>query len=100
LVSPTQASTPSLNFEEDCANGVLPDVSFLGTGGDEHPPDLPAQGAQYLASKLEALAANEDPVTFPNLSRWRRATFSEFTGALRPGALRPAPLCETPSAGV
>jgi phospholipase C len=58
--SPTLASTASLNFEEDCANGVLPDVSFLGTGGDEHPPDLPAQGAQYIASKLEALAANED----------------------------------------
>jgi phospholipase C len=188
-LSPTLASTPSLNFEEDCANGVLPDVSFLGTGGDEHPPDLPAQGAQYLASKLEALAANEDlwnttlfiinydendgffdhvipptpdpeeypeefvtlaspagtpggglpigagfrvpcfiispwtvggrvfsevsdhtsclqlietvaaagglsgtgPVTFPNISRWRRATFSDFTGALRPGAPQPAP---------
>jgi phospholipase C len=188
-LSPTLASTPSLNFEEDCANGVLPDVSFLGTGGDEHPPDLPAQGAQYLASKLEALAANEDlwnttlfiinydendgffdhvipptpdpeeypeefvtlaspagtpggglpigagfrvpcfiispwtvggrifsevsdhtsclqlietvaaagglsgtgPVTFPNVSRWRRATFSDFTGALRPGAPQPAP---------
>jgi phospholipase C len=188
-LSPTMASTPSLNFEEDCANGVLPDVSFLGTGGDEHPPDLPAQGAQYLASKLEALAANEDlwnstlfvinydendgifdhvpppvpdpnlypeeyvtlaspagtpggglpigagfrvpcfiispwtvggrifsevsdhtsclqlieavaaagglsgagPVTFPNISRWRRATFSDFTGALRPGTPQPAP---------
>jgi len=188
-LSPILASTPSLNFEEDCANGVLPDVSFLGTGGDEHPPDLPAQGAQYLASKLEALAANEDlwnstlfiinydendgffdhvppptpdpkeypeefvtlaspagtpggglpigagfrvpcfiispwtvggrvfsevsdhtsclqlieavaaagglsgtgPVTFPNISRWRRATFTNFTGALRPGAPQPAP---------
>jgi phospholipase C len=186
--SPTAASTPSLNFEEDCANGVLPDVSFLGTGGDEHPPDLPAQGAQYIASKLEALAANEElwnttlfvinydendgffdhvpppvpdpgkypeeyvtlaspagtpggglpvgagfrvpciiispwtvggriyselanhtsclqlieavaaagglsgagPVTFPNISRWRRNTFSDFTGALR-GPAQPAP---------
>jgi phospholipase C len=187
-LSPTPASTPSLNFEEDCANGVLPDVSFLGTGGDEHPPDLPAQGAQYIASKLEALAANEElwnttlfvinydendgffdhvpppipdpvtypeefvtlaspagtpggglpigagfrvpclvvspwtvggrifsqlsdhtsclqlieavaatgglsgagPVTFPNISRWRRATFSDFTAALG-GAAQPAP---------
>jgi phospholipase C len=186
--SPTLASTPSLNFEEDCANGVLPAVSFLGTGGDEHPPDLPAQGAQYIARKLEALAANEDlwnttlfvvnydendgffdhvppptpdpvkypeefvtlaspagtpggglpigagfrvpciiispwtvggqifsevsdhtsclqlieavaaagglsgagPVTFPHISRWRRATFSDFTAALR-GAAQPAP---------
>jgi phospholipase C len=31
------------------------------------------------------------PVTFPNVSRWRRATFSDFTGALRPGAPQPAP---------
>jgi hypothetical protein len=30
------------------------------------------------------------PVTFPNISRWRRATFSDFTAALR-GAARPAP---------
>jgi phospholipase C len=187
--NPTLASTPSLNFEEDCANGVLPDVSFLGTGGDEHPPDLPAQAAQYMASKLEALAANEElwnttlfiinydendgffdhvpppipdpdkypeeyvtvaspagtpggglpigagfrvpcfiispwtvggrifsevsdhtsclqlieavaaagglsgkgPVTFPNISRWRRKTFSDVTGALGQVTAQPAP---------
>jgi phospholipase C len=35
-------------------------VSFLGTGASEHPPAIPAAGAQFLASKLEALAANED----------------------------------------
>jgi phospholipase C len=39
---------------------VLADVSFLGTGASEHPPGIPAAGAQFLASKLEALAANED----------------------------------------
>ena len=31
------------------------------------------------------------PVTFPNISRWRRKTFSDFTGALRPVAPQPAP---------
>jgi phospholipase C len=31
------------------------------------------------------------PVTFPNISRWRRATFSDFTAALRPGAGKAAP---------
>ena len=187
--NPTKAATPSLNFNEDCANGVLPDVSFIGTGSDEHPPDLPAGGAQFIANKLEALAANEDlwnstvfvlnydendgffdhvvpptpdrnkypeefvtlaspagtpggglpigagfrvpafiispwtvgghifsgvsdhtsclrlietvaaagglsgagPVTFPNISRWRRDTMSNFTRALRPGAPQAAP---------
>jgi phospholipase C len=60
--SPTMATNPDLAFEEDCANGVLPDVCYIGCGpnADEHPPDIPAGGAQFLASKLEALAANED----------------------------------------
>jgi phospholipase C len=59
---PTPAADPTLGFEEDCANGVLADVSWLlmPSEADEHPPNLPAAGAQYLASKLEALAANED----------------------------------------
>jgi phospholipase C len=30
------------------------------------------------------------PVTFPNISRWRRRTFSDYTGALRRGT-RPQP---------
>jgi phospholipase C len=59
-LNPTPASNPQLAFEEDCANGVLPDVSFIGTGASEHPPAIPAAGAQFLASKLEALAANEE----------------------------------------
>ena len=60
--SPTAATTSGLGFEEDCANGVLADVSWLWMPGaaDEHPPNLPAAGAKYLASKLEALAANAD----------------------------------------
>jgi len=59
-LNPTAASNPQLAFEEDCANGVLADVSWIGTGASEHPPGIPAAGAQFLASKLEALAANED----------------------------------------
>ena len=31
------------------------------------------------------------PVTFPNVSRWRRATFSDWTGSLRPVAGQAAP---------
>ncbi len=189
--SPTQASNSEMGFEEDCANGVLPDVSFIGSksGYDEHPAALPAAGAQFLATKLEALAANEElwnstvfiinydendgffdhvvpptpnyaeypeefitlasqagtpggglpvgagfrvpafvispwtvggrifsevsdhtsglrlieavaaagglsgkgPVTFPNVSRWRRATFSDWTGSLRPVPGQAAP---------
>ncbi len=59
-LNPTAASNPQLAFEEDCANGTLADVSFIGTGESEHPPGIPAAGAQFLATKLEALAANED----------------------------------------
>jgi phospholipase C len=59
-LSPTLAADPALAFEEDCANGTLPDVSYIGTGADEHPPDIPASGARFIASILEALAANED----------------------------------------
>jgi phospholipase C len=190
-LNPTAATDHEMGFEEDCANGVLPDVSFIGSksGFDEHPAALPAAGAQFLATKLEALASNEElwnttlfiinydendgffdhvvpptpdpnkypeefitlaspagtpggglpngagfrvpafvispwtvggqifsevsdhtsclrlieavaagsgmsgkgPVTFPNISRWRRKTFSDFTGALRHGKAQPAP---------
>ena len=60
--NPTKAANADLGFEEDCANGVLPDVSWIYPPGDtsEHPPYIPARGAQMIASKLEALAANED----------------------------------------
>jgi phospholipase C len=60
--SPAAADTASLAFEEDCANGTLPDVSWIMPVGNvsEHPPSLPAYGAQFIASKLEALAANEE----------------------------------------
>jgi phospholipase C len=60
--NPTMATNPALAFEEDCANGVLPDVSFIGTNATvwEHPSAIPAAGAQFLASKLDALAANDD----------------------------------------
>jgi phospholipase C len=63
-LNPTQAQTPYLGFEEDCANGTLADVTWLFPDGpyasDEHPPNTPAAGAYFLASKLEALAANEE----------------------------------------
>ena len=187
--NPTLATVPNLAFEEDCANGVLPDVAWLGTSASEHPPVLPAAGAQFLARVLDALASNEElwnttvlviqydenggffdhvppptpdrsvypeefvtkasaagtpggnlpvgagfrvpcwiispwstggkifsevsdhtsclrlieaaaaagglsgngPVIFPNISRWRRATFGDFSGALAQRAPQPAP---------
>ena len=56
------ASDPAMAFEEDCANGTLPTVSWIfpTSVASEHPAFLPAAGAQFVASKLEALAANED----------------------------------------
>jgi len=45
---------------------------------------------------IEAVAAagglsGKGPVSFPNVSRWRRATFSNLTGALGSGTPQPAP---------
>jgi phospholipase C len=45
---------------------------------------------------IEAVAAagglsGKGPVSFPNISRWRRETFSDFIGALRRSAPQPAP---------
>jgi phospholipase C len=58
----TPASDPTMAFEEDCANGTLPTVSWIfpTSVASEHPAFLPAAGAQFVASKIEALAANED----------------------------------------
>ena len=62
--NPTKAAVAYLGFEEDCKNGTLADVTWLFPDGpyasDEHPPNTPAAGAYFLASKLEALAANEE----------------------------------------
>jgi phospholipase C len=49
-------------FEWDCKNGKLPTVSWIipTSGQSEHPAYLPASGADFLASKLEAVASNLD----------------------------------------
>ena len=62
LINGQPASDPTMAFEEDCANGTLPTVSWLfpTSVASEHPSFLPAAGAQFVASKIEALAANED----------------------------------------
>ena len=56
------ATDPTMAFEEDCANGTLPTVSWIFTTStqSEHPSFLPAAGAQYVASKLNALAGNSE----------------------------------------
>jgi len=60
----TKAAVSYLGFEQDCENGTLADVTWLFPDGpyasDEHPPNTPAAGAYFLASKLNALAANPD----------------------------------------
>jgi len=49
-------------FEEDARQGRLPQVSWLvaPTAQSEHPDYFPAAGAEYIASKLDAIAANPD----------------------------------------
>ncbi len=49
-------------FEADARAGRLPQVSWLvaPTAQSEHPDYFPAAGAEYIASKLDAIAANEN----------------------------------------
>ena len=49
-------------FEADARAGRLPQVSWLvaPTAQSEHPDYFPAAGAEYIASKLDAIASNED----------------------------------------
>jgi phospholipase C len=58
----TPAKDPTMAFEEDCAAGTLPAVSWIfpTSVASEHPSYLPAAGAQFVASKISALAANEE----------------------------------------
>ena len=56
------ASDPTQAFEEDARAGNLPTVSWIiPTSTDsEHPAFLPAAGANFVASKLEAIASNQE----------------------------------------
>jgi phospholipase C len=49
-------------FEADARAGRLPQVSWIvaPTAQSEHPAYYPAAGAEYVASKLDAIAANEE----------------------------------------
>ena len=49
-------------FEADARAGRLPQVSWIvaPSSQSEHPDYYPAAGAQYIASKLDAIAANEN----------------------------------------
>jgi phospholipase C len=49
-------------FERDARAGRLPKVSWIipTSGQSEHPAYIPASGADYLASKIEAVASNRE----------------------------------------
>jgi phospholipase C len=49
-------------FEYDAMHDRLPAVSWLcpSVAASEHPAQMPAAGAQFIASKLDAVAANPD----------------------------------------
>ena len=56
------ATQPLGQFEYDCLNDSLPTVSWIlpPAGYDEHPAGLPAAGAQFVAGKIDAIAANPE----------------------------------------
>ncbi len=49
-------------FEDDAKAGRLPQVSWIvaPSAQSEHPNWMPAAGAQYIASKIDAIASNPD----------------------------------------
>jgi phospholipase C len=49
-------------FEQDALDGRLPTVSWIipTSGQSEHPSYIPAAGADFLANKLDAIAANPE----------------------------------------
>jgi phospholipase C len=53
---------PMGQFEYDAMNDQLPTVSWIlpPSGFDEHPASLPAAGATFVASKIDAIAANPE----------------------------------------
>ncbi|WP_194916532.1 alkaline phosphatase family protein [Catenulispora rubra] len=62
LYKSAMVSTPAGQFEYDALNDKLPTVSwvFPTLGVSEHPDALPNAGAAWLASKLDAIAANPE----------------------------------------
>ncbi|MCA1219015.1 alkaline phosphatase family protein [Streptomyces sp. 8L] len=58
----TVATSPLGQFQYDAMNDSLPTVSWMFPPGglDEHPANLPAAGAQFVASIVDAIAANPD----------------------------------------
>jgi hypothetical protein len=54
--------TPVGQFEYDAMNDKLPTVSWIlpPSDFDEHPAHLPAAGATFVASEIDAVAANPD----------------------------------------
>lgn len=55
-------NTPIGQFEYDAMNDQLPTVSWLlpPAASDEHPAHMPATGAQFIAGKIDAIAANPE----------------------------------------
>ncbi|GAB2852537.1 alkaline phosphatase family protein [Actinoallomurus bryophytorum] len=55
-------ATPTGQFEYDAMNDKLPTVSWImpPTTYDEHPARTPAAGASFVASKIDAIAANPE----------------------------------------
>jgi phospholipase C len=56
------ARVPEGQFEYDALNDELPAVSWLCPTGfqSEHPDHMPADGATFVAGKIDAIAANPD----------------------------------------
>jgi phospholipase C len=62
LFDKCMATSPVGQFEYDAMTDSLPTVSWIlpPSNADEHPANLPATGAQFVAGKIDAIAANPE----------------------------------------
>ncbi len=62
LYTKAMVRSPEGQFEYDAANGKLPAVSWVIPTAyqSEHPDYMPAEGAAFVASKIDAIAANPE----------------------------------------
>jgi phospholipase C len=84
---------PLGQFEYDCLNDSLPTVSWIlpPSGYDEHPAALPAAGAQFVAGKIDAIAANPDVWAKTSSSSATTRTTACSTTSCRPHRRRGRP---------
>ena len=85
---PRRRAPPAAACPSAPGSGSRPSSSHRGrwaAGSSPTCPTTPPACGSSRRWRRPAACPAPGPVTFPNISRWRRKTFSDWTGAIRPG---------------